>query len=58
MPLGIGEIPYANDKLPYSCIDLTDIENDTGFKPQVDFKEGITRVINKIRLDMEEKDEV
>lgn len=54
LPLGIGEIPYGSDKLPCSCIDLTDIENDTGFKPQVDFEEGITRVIRKIQSEMKE----
>lgn len=53
LPLGIGDIPYANDRLPGSCIDLTDIKRDTGFVPKVDFKEGIARVINKIKTDME-----
>lgn len=53
LPLGIGEIPYTSEKLPSSCIDLTDIERDTGFKPQVDFEEGISRVIEKIKADME-----
>lgn len=32
---------------------LTDIKKDTGFVPKVDFEEGITLVINKIRSDME-----
>ena len=53
IPLGIGEVPYANDIMPCSCIDLTDIERDTGFVPKVDFEEGISRVINKIKSDME-----
>lgn len=53
LPLGIGEIPYNSDVLPCSCIDLKDIERDTGFKPQIDFEEGITRVINRIKEDME-----
>ncbi len=53
LPLGIGEIPYTGKNLPCSCIDLTDIENDTGFKPKVDFEDGITRVINKIKNDKE-----
>jgi len=57
LPLGIGEIPYADEKLPCSCIDLTDIERDTGFKPQVDFEEGITKVINQIQSDMEKNNE-
>ncbi|GFI58894.1 dTDP-glucose 4,6-dehydratase [Muribaculaceae bacterium] len=53
LPLGIGEVPYVSEKLPSSCIDLTDIERDTGFKPQVDFEEGITKVIDKIRYERE-----
>ncbi len=46
-------MPYISDVLPSSCIDLTDIENDTGFKPKVDFEEGISKVIEKIKMDME-----
>lgn len=53
LPLWIGEIPYTSNILPSSCIDLTDIKKDTGFVPKVDFEEGITLVINKIRSDME-----
>lgn len=49
IPLGIGEKEYSESKMPASCIDLTDIERDVGFKPKVNFKEGIRRVINKIR---------
>lgn len=52
LPLGIGEIPYNSDVLPCSCIDLSDIERDTGFKPKVDFREGIQKVINKIKEDL------
>lgn len=58
LPLGIGDIPYtSNDRLPSSCIDLRDIERDTGFKPQIDFEEGITRVINKLRSEREKNNE-
>lgn len=52
LPLGIGDIPYTSDRLPSSCIDLTDIERDTGFKPKVDFEDGISRVIEKIKSDI------
>lgn len=53
LPLGIGEVPYRSSVLPCSCIDLTDIERDTGFVPKVSFEEGITIVINKMKEDME-----
>ena len=51
--MGIGEIPYTDDRLPSSCIDLTDIKKDTGFVPKIDFDVGISKVIAKIRKDME-----
>lgn len=55
LPLGIGDIPYtSNDELPSSCIDLRDIERDTGFRPQIDFEEGITKVINRLCAETEE----
>lgn len=52
LPLGIGEIPYNSDKLPCSCIDLTDIKRDTGFEPTIDFETGISRVIDRVRGDL------
>ena len=52
LPLGIGEIPYTGDKLPSSCIDLTDLKKDTGFEPKVDFEEGISIVIDALRKQM------
>lgn len=44
--LGIGDIPYSSPELPMSCIDLTDLKNDTGFKPKISFEEGISRMIS------------
>lgn len=52
LPLGVGELPYTNKELPCSCVDMTDIINDTGFIPQIDFDTGIAKVIDKIREDM------
>lgn len=52
-PIGIGEIPYVNDVLPSSCIDLSAIYNDTGFIPEIDFKEGIKEVIDTMRKEMQ-----
>ena len=45
LPLGIGDVPYSSDELPMSCVDLTDIKNDTGFEPKVSFEDGVTRMI-------------
>ena len=57
LPMGIGEIPYKSDVLPSSCIDLTDLEQDTGFKPKIDFRQGITKVIQRIKEDMVKNNE-
>ena len=48
-PLGIGEVPYSFEELPSSCVDLTELKNDTGFVPKISFEEGISRVISKMR---------
>lgn len=53
LPLGIGDIPYMTDRIPSSCIDLTSIKEDTGFIPEVDFEQGISRVIERIRSDLD-----
>lgn len=49
LPLGIGEISYQNDIIPMSCVDLTELKEDTGFEPKVPFKIGIVNVIDKIK---------
>lgn len=57
LPIGIGEVPYDGDRLPSSCIDLTDLSEDTGYSPRIDFDEGITKVIAQMRTEMENRDE-
>lgn len=52
LPLGIGEVPYPNDNLPSSCIDLTRLIQDTGFTPKVEFKIGIKEVIDKMKKEI------
>lgn len=49
LTLGIGEIPYKNDKLPSSCVDMASLMNDTGFKPLVSFEKGIQEVIETLQ---------
>ena len=45
-PLGIGELPYKNGSKPdNSVLDITRLQEDTGFRPQVSFEEGIARTI-------------
>lgn len=49
LPLGIGEIPYKNNKMPSSCVDLATLHEDTGFVPQIPFSKGILEVIEKVK---------
>ena len=53
LELGIGEVPYKNECLPSSCVDLGPLIRDTGFKPQIPFHEGIKEVIRVVRETME-----
>lgn len=50
LPIGIGELPYPNNRLPSSCMDLRSLQRDTGFIPQIDFADGIRSVIEEMRL--------
>lgn len=52
LPLGIGEIPYKDVRLPSSCVDMTSLKEDTGFLPQVPFEVGIKKVIERIKEQM------
>lgn len=53
LPLGLGEVPYKNGELPCSCIDLTALTRDTGFRPRVAFSDGVRRVISAMKQEME-----
>lgn len=49
LPLGIGDLPYPDPRrLPSSCVDLTALQEDTGFVPLVPFSQGIQKVIAQI----------
>ena len=52
LPIGIGEIPYEDERIPSSCMDLTALKNDTGFCPKIPFDEGIQQVILKIKEEL------
>lgn len=45
LELGIGEIPYPDRQVMYLCADISELEKDTGFVPQVTFDEGIRKTI-------------
>lgn len=46
--VGIGELPYPKGQVMFLGADLTELTNDTGFMPEVDFEEGIRRTIDGI----------
>ena len=46
LPLGIGEKPYKNGKPDNSEMDISELQNDTGFVPQISFEDGIMKTIS------------
>ena len=40
-PLGFGEIPYGDRQVMYLCADISAITEDTGWKPETSFADGI-----------------
>ena len=44
--LGVGEIPYSDKQVMYLCADITELQEDTGFTPDVTFEQGIVQTIN------------
>lgn len=49
LPVKIGAKPYADKQVMYLCADITDLQRDTGFAPQVGFREGIRETIEWIK---------
>lgn len=41
--IGIGELPYPENQVMYLCADVSKLEADTGFHPQISFSEGVRR---------------
>ena len=47
LPLGIGDLPYKNpDKIDNQVLDISELILDTGFKPSIEFRKGIIKVID------------
>jgi len=56
LPLGIGEISYAPKQVMHLCPDISNLEKDTGFYPQITFEEGINETIEWYRGKQNEDD--
>ncbi len=44
--IGIGELPYPKKPVMDLCADISSLNKDTGWMPEVSFEEGITRIYN------------
>lgn len=55
LELGIGEIPSYSNKAFSSCVSIYDLTKDTGFIPQVDFRNGIIQTIQYYKESLEDK---
>lgn len=49
LPLGFGEIPYGPLQVMHLQADISQLQADTGFAPQVDFAEGIRITIDSFK---------
>lgn len=50
LPLGIGEIPYYADQAMHLEADITTLTQDTGWRPQVEFRDGIAEILKKYKM--------
>lgn len=47
--LALGAIPYSAKQIMYLCADVSELEADTGWKPEIDFSEGVRRILESIK---------
>ncbi len=47
--LGFGNIPYGPKQVMYLCADISALQADTGFVPQVSFEKGIQETIDWVK---------
>ena len=45
----LGAVPYADKQVMYLCADISELSEDTGFMPAVDFEEGIEKTIEYVK---------
>jgi nucleoside-diphosphate-sugar epimerase len=44
---GYGKVPYNEKSYKYLCADISELTEDTGWRPEITFEEGIKRIIGK-----------
>ena len=47
--LKFGAIDYYPDQVMYLCADISALAEDTGFRPQVSFEEGIKKILESLK---------
>jgi len=45
LPLGIGDMPYPSNCVMNLCADISSLTEDTGWIPQIEFKDGIAEMV-------------
>lgn len=55
LPLGVGDLPYPQGPMISSCVDLSELSRDTGYRPQISFSKGIVSVIEAIKNEQKEE---
>jgi nucleoside-diphosphate-sugar epimerase len=43
--LVVGELPYGSMQVMHLCADISELSNDTGWKPVISFEEGIRKIV-------------
>ena len=44
MDIDFGAVPYGVNQVMYLCADVSELRNDTGWRPETSFEEGIVKV--------------
>ena len=47
--IALGAVPYNEKQVMYLCADITELQQDTGFEPKVDFEIGIRETVEWVR---------
>lgn len=45
VPLGIGDVPYADKQVMYLCADISELKQDVGFEPEYTFEKGVKETV-------------
>lgn len=54
--IAIGALDYQEKQVMYLCADIEELHEDTGFYPEIDFKDGIAQVVNWLRSEGDKDD--